>query len=378
MRGTQSLRHAYVRIPLLFLLVIAPIALSSFGQVTAQDPSATTCSTAQLQAGSQAATSSINETQAKSVAAPTLASDASDYNASFNSVFYRLGWTSTCSVYLENVNVAYDLKQGNVTKYTIEISLNPALSSVLGVTEYPAQFRTGTVVDSFVWVGPEYYDSSGLGMSSAGWEIPSASQGYSGQGCSSNCTFSFWVGQSHNEGGGTYPGVLAQAGTDSNVLCNPNCSSTQDIWYEFLPAGVVECGFVGTDSVTSTVTHVLSGSNYVYSAETYDDSTSQACVSSTSSGSNYMGEAYYAQFMGEAVNDGLPKFTALDVSSGFYYDTGNNNIHWIDNSWAYGYVLDQATSSQSCDGNSVYYNVCPSGVSSGSFSETWLTSSGYS
>ncbi len=138
-----------------------------FAQASPTTTSNGTCASSLISSGSQAAAASISQAQAKSASASSLAANDAGYNASFSSIFYRLRFTSSCSVYLENVNVVYVLVKGNAAVYTLEISLNPGPTAVLNTTEYPAHrlvFRPGRVgqgTNTIILVG---YHKAGLAI----------------------------------------------------------------------------------------------------------------------------------------------------------------------------------------------------------------------
>ncbi len=183
-----------------------------FAQASPTTTSNGTCASSLISSGSQAAAASISQAQAKSASASSLAANDAGYNASFSSIFYRLGFTSSCSVYLENVNVVYVLVKGNAAVYTLEISLNPGPTAVLNTTEYPA---TSTGVQTGAgWSGYEYYNSGGISQSGASYNMPQASEAQSGQCYLSHCDFAFWVGETSAAGGS---GGIAQTGTDSGI-----------------------------------------------------------------------------------------------------------------------------------------------------------------
>jgi hypothetical protein len=361
------------------LVVFALLVLSRGLPVSASTSSASTCSDSLLSQGEQTATASINPTIANDTAAPTLAMYAESYNARYNSIFYRFTWNSGCSVALENVSVDYTLKAPNGTVYTLGITVNPSLATVLNVDLYP-NVNHGTVENGSYWAGYEYYNSSGIEQNGADWSIPTI-EGPGGDSslCESDsysdeCEYSFWVGQTAAEGGGP-SGYIAQTGTDS--YCTFACTSGYfgyDIWYEFAGAGSYNA--CDTASAGDSVTAYVSETSNDYYAHIYDNTDYQACFSWSPSNFN-MGESYYAQFMGEVPGSyALPDFSTISVSSGYYYDR-TSNYHTIGNSWPYLDVINKVTSYQSCNSQSHEWNVCPGSVSSGSFTEIWLTSLGY-
>jgi hypothetical protein len=333
-----------------------------------------------LQPEVRAATSFENQSVAQSIAASTLAEYDSGYIVTYNSLFNLLGWTTSCSVYLENVNVVYNLL-GKPANYTLQIEMNPSLSAVIGVKEYAAQPSQGVVVYDVNWVGPEYYNSSGTWISGADWDVPYVDGPGSGS-CNSGCQFAEWVGLSADAGGGSESSPhLAQTGTLSG--CDSMCDSSSfywyNIWYEFLTPtsdSPVPCtssgGTTAGDPIESDV-YTESGYQYYY-ADSYDETTMQICDGT--SPSHMMGESYYAQYMGEWNEAGMPEFSTLTFNDGYYQDTNFDNTYYISNSWTNGYVINLTSSYFDCDGDSVNFNVCPSRVSSGSFSETWDTSQG--
>jgi len=369
------------------LAVMALLIASRVLPVALADPPSTTpsvkCPSSVLTPQVLNDTSAISQATVKNLATPYLAQYAASYSVTFNSVFYRLGYTSDCSVYLENDNVAYDLTVGNVLKYVLEISVNPALTTVLGVTEYNA-VEEGTYTGSN-WAGYEYYDSNGLGSSGGSWYLSSVSNGFTNECDSTACNFSFWVGQSANPGYDLYEGTspLAQAGTNSQIYCpSGTCSYDYTIWYEFLPAGQVACDGSGQginydDYVTSTVEGFYESwlGGYQYFAESDDSTASQICAGYSSDSTPYMGEAYYTQYTGEVIGD-LPQFYNVYLSGAYYYDSGNTNYQAIGTA-TNEYLITQTSSSQTCNGNSEDWNACPGSVSSGSYQLSWLTSNGY-
>jgi hypothetical protein len=356
------------------------------GHILAQsplDPSSTgTCSNSAITESVQAAIASISQSQARQVAAPGLAAHDSGNSYSFNSIFEQLGYTSTCSVFLENVNVVYDLK-GQSGDYTLEVTLNPSLTTVTSITEYNSTYA-GTVLSSPNWTGPEYHSSSGVASAGASWSEPSVSQA-SGSQCSfAHCDYVFWVGNTAAAAGGSGgSAAIAQTGTDSGIYCTIGCSYYYYDWYEFFPSAEVKCNNISVgDSITASVggTYNSQISGYEYETVITDNTSDQVCDGNSGDVTPFMGESYYAQFMGERPTMGgsythLPDFSTLSESGGYYYDGGNTE-HTIGGSWTNGYVMELTSTQTSCDGNLEYYNICPSGVSSGSFTETFDSAGG--
>jgi hypothetical protein len=383
--------YAKAAVAILLLLVLA----IPTQRIIAQTPAASNepCSMAVLQPNLRAATAFESESTAQQVAASTLASYTNGYNVYFNSLANEFTWTTSCSVIVQNVNVVYDLVS-KAANYTLQISLNPSLTAVTGVTESPAQVASGTICytsgsntgcsqgNSGGWVGPEYHNSTGLQAANGDWDVPSM-QGSGGSTCT--CTFYEWTGLAANAGGGSRssPG-LAQAGTSSGCD-NSTCTSSHyvyQIWYDFPTASsedIVVCqndpflsggASIGTDIYPGT-------GNYYYYADAYDFTNSEGCDGT--SPDDYMGTAHYAEFMGEQNTLGgpLPDFGTVSFTLSEYTDLYSNN-YYASNNWTFGYIIDD-TSSYSYCGSSENYNVCPSGVGTdGAFTLTWATSSGTS
>jgi hypothetical protein len=319
------------------------------------------------------ATALESQAAAQQVAASTLALFDKGYNVSFNSLANQFSWNTSCSVTVQSVNVVYDLVS-KAANYTLSIGLNPSLTAVTVVTVYPAQVASGSICltssgcNHVNWVGPEYYDSAGIAGSGATWSVPSI-VGSGGAQCT--CQFIEWTGlasQAYGHGGD------AQAGTTSG--CYAPCSSYYyAYWYDFPTTNLFPCTNDPSLSGGASVgTDVYPGSGYTYYfADVYDYTHSVGCDGQ--SPQNYMGKAFYVEFMGEQNYGPIPQFSTLTFSGADYCDTGCSTYVYITNSWTTAYIIDKTTSHSYC-GLSENYNVCPSGVSSGSFSLTWATSAG--
>src|ERR1700733_1038582 len=103
-RATSSRNRMLLSsVALLVLMLSMPIT-----RVLSQSPAVASigqaCSKDTLQAGVNTATASISQAAAENEAAQPLASQSAGYDVSFNSIYYTLGWTSTCSVQLQTVN----------------------------------------------------------------------------------------------------------------------------------------------------------------------------------------------------------------------------------------------------------------------------------
>jgi hypothetical protein len=370
---------ALIALMILSVFAIAGLPTLSVTAHAQQTGLTSTCASSAIQEEEEAAASSVNQAEAIARAAPLLASNDAGYNAAFNSIFYRLEITPSCSLNLENVNVVYDLFQNGRPVYTIEVSLNPSATIILNVTKYPAVLSGVSYSNN--WSGYEYYNSGGIIQSGASWAEPSAAIP-SGQCQWAHCDYEFWVGETHTSGGGS--GYIAQTGTDSGVACTLWCTYYNYDWYEFYPGLEVTCNNIAVgDSVTASVwnSYQPSVGGYQYSVSTQDNTSHQLCYSQ-STATFYMGVSYYTQYMGETPADSngrgyavLPIFSTLSMYGGYYYDSSYNS-HTIGSGWSTEYEMALSSTSTRCNGANGYWNICNSAVSSGSFTETYLTSSG--
>jgi hypothetical protein len=374
---------------MLLLLVLAIPAQ----RVLAQTPAASneTCSTAVLVPNLRTETAFESQSAAQQVSAPTLASYDKGYVVSFNSLSNQFTWTKSCSVIVQSVNVAYELTS-QAANYTLLISLSPSLTTVTGVSEYPAQIAgsicytnggsgSGCPPTNPGWVGPEYYNSGGITQANSDWEIPSV-LGANGQICT--CGFLQWTGLAGSPGG--YNTALAQAGTE--IKCNYPCSSSSpnavySYWYDFANgtyAILTPCTNDPNIAAGDLMSSDIYDSSGTYHADVFDNTHSVGCDGTPAS--HYsgwtLGTAYYAEYMGEW-NTGLgqlPDFSQFSFTSSEFVVGGTSQ--YISNSWAYAYIIDETSMANNCDGNSDKYNVCPSGVDSttGTFSLTYVTGDG--
>ncbi len=373
----------------LILVVLGLLMVSRIPSLNATPSSASNCTTAALSQGNQEVLASIDQKLANTTASPVVASYAAAiYSISFNSIFFLGHWDSNCVVSLQNVGVAYTLRAENGSEYTLEMIENPAATTVLNTFIYHGSMHT--TENSENYVGYEYFEAHGFSFNSADWYVPEIEgPGYSGGSpgynlCDSpdydyECEFSFWVGET--DAAAYHAGYIAQAGTDS--YCQDECSDYTygyyQMWYEFYPGTPTLCYDVSEgDHVSAQVNPI--GDNE-YEASIYDYASQQTCGGDSSS-SYGLGVAHYSDFMGERPSYasggyyyGLPQFSELSVFSGLYEDTSDNEYS-IGSGYAYIDVMNQSTSTYSCQGSTYYWNVCPSVPSGGDFTELYETSQG--
>jgi len=383
-------------VALLAILILSIPVARVVAQTSLDSSSSTTCSPSEIVDGINSATSTVNSAAAASVAAPTLESfTTSGYSSTLNSVGGRESFNSSCSVSLTAVVVAYDLTATNGSKYVLEVTLSPTLTVNVGYDLYPATYH-GSFDNDTTYAGAEYKDTAGgIGEVSAEWYVPTVTgSGINGQ-CSGDgviCNYSFWIGEENVTAYGGGNDDIAQTGTDSECIDQSTCSSgvggdtTYDAWYEFLPLGNVLCTSAGNggdvtvyggDQVYGETESASGGGYEAYFIDFTSDTSCSGSASSTSSPAFNMGEAKYAEFMGEVPQrEYLPQFSSVSVFDGTYYDL-DDDVYYIGSSYNYVYQLQFVTppgTSFSCDGHTWHIDVCASVPSSSAFTENWESS----
>src|SRR2546428_9047108 len=164
-------------------------------------------------------------------------------STTFHSIFNQ--WSinnKNCSLTWKNVNVVYLLNDTHGRLKNLVVTIKPDLKTVTNVTEYKSFFRTQLPN----WSGYEFAGTTPLSTHVYGAQTtfyqPSVLQPLTGPDCISKiCDLSIWTGLEDQPGG--YPdGHLAQLGSAGDDSCNRSpCSQVYNAWYEFLPAGVVNC-----------------------------------------------------------------------------------------------------------------------------------------
>lgn len=376
--------------------ILALLLLSRGLPAGANGLSSSTCAPSVLDQQVQAIHGTLNEATANATAIPVLAGYNSMYTGiHYDSTFYSYSWNSNCNLSLKDVSVDFDMRALNGSSYTLEVAVSPNLASVLNSMVYLSLTHSGNLnpTGKYGWSGYEYSPTNGdqVEQNGAYWDVPYVDgAGYDGStnNCDQSshnyeCDISFWVGETYCQGGNQSlsgcngAGYLAQTGTDS--YCKFTCTSNYkaNYWYEWYPtANQNVCG--GTqygDEVAGEVEKASSTEYYV----TVDDYTlSIGCSSYSPSGFDLSSwGSYYAQFMAETPgNTALPGFYGLSPWDGYYYDSANN-YYGIDNNWNTADYTDLTSTTTSCLGTTIHVNVCPSSVSSQSFTETLEATDGY-
>lgn len=293
---------------------------------------------------------------------------------------------ATCSNYtIDNVNVVFMLTDTLTDKFVkyVVVTEDPTLTKVTDVSEQFGAYYTF----SSTWSGYELWGPSGspytpVYEAKGSWTIPTAQQPPISGTCSTSrpCSLAIWTGLTTYALGGD--GNLAQAGTDEKLICNPTCPEASHlVWYEFLPSPAVYCtglGFLIGDSITTNLTNEAKsgGSSSLYDAKVYDNRSGKNCATTGYNYGGHMTSPRYANFIIErATYDSLigpvtlAKFgTVSETTNTMYYSSASHNIYDAYSVGRYNQDLMQ---------NNGHQNINVGAVDSGgSFTQTWVTSSG--
>jgi hypothetical protein len=173
---------------------------------------------------------------------------------------------------------------------------------------------------------------------------------------------------------------LVQTGNDAGVYCAfGSCTYYKYTWYEDYPSPSLNCFNTNAgDQITaqayySRTVPIRYGPETFYDTYLKDNTNGQSCSSDWSPGPAHILTTTWAEFVGETPEkccwyyEHLPKFSpAVTFSGGYYVNNGGTTVT-IGSNWAYEWVMNNG---QYCT------NIANSGVSSGSFSETWQNSCG--
>lgn len=372
----QEFRVALV-VPAIALLLLAGSGPTLFAS---SPPNVSDNCESQVNQQSAALAAGLNNTKAIGLAIGSSAFQvrAGSNSYQFNSIFNVWQFNTACQVTnWKSVNVVFSVGQNMLI-----VTENPSLTNVLNVTVQPAAIENTSPWNSNYWAGYDFYEHNPSGglypiyESVGDWNAPIVSQPPQGQGPSCKnpqCALSVWVGLAPQPFNITY--YFVQAGTTSNITCNPSCGSQYWGWYEFNPAAAVKCLDVAPgDSISTQVYNQAGGGGSVASYNVFiDDNT----LYTSCTVSNYLyshGYPYYAQFMSErplvnGVFAHLPQFTSPTTMKGFIYS--NNNIPTIYDPYHRNYYQEVFMV------NSGYNNINVGSVSSsGTFTLSWHTSLG--
>jgi hypothetical protein len=304
---------------------------------------------------------SINEVAAISLAAGSIQiqSFSQGGKLSFSSISetWQLDAT-TCQLTLRTVDVSFSIS-ANGTRQQITAREDPSISEVYNVTNLGV---TPTATNSPNWSGYSFNNGQPINNAYAIWSEPTAY--LPSQGCQlTHCDVAFWVGLTNQVGGGN---GIAQAGTDSGIYCVGGCSYFYYAWYEFFPyqSTLQKCSMsIGTGHQIFSQAYEYPKTSTTYYTVVEDETTGNICTSSYNMSST--GLSYYGQFVGERPSyptgyARLPKFDTTTFTSGYV-----NGLAMFSFSYYTWTMVNGGTQ-----------NIRNNYVSSTSFSETWLSSSG--
>jgi hypothetical protein len=429
MKGIQSFRHAYVSIPLLFLLVISPSAILATTGVSSPSVSTNSaivaCNNSDLDA--QVVRAEVPFTQQSAVALTESSSAylnaVAGYSASLSGVGNLWKYDSTCIVSWYGFAVSYRLEAANGSEYLLTLGANPGTSAVFGVKVIPFAFASlpdqyNSTSYSGYAIAASSDNKSAVAYTTAVWYVPtiSAPSGNCGDNSIStplSCDLAVWTGLQNSSYDGTNHlvnhGEVIQTGTEAS--CYTYCDSSHGLTYGgfsmylngegstikqqaingcpsnfSVGAGteinaVVGTGYAINGTSSSTYYTIMSDYTGVLCEAAYNSSTTCYPPNSTSgSACKIAGTEYWADYFAETPQDPhnanfytymLPDFSNFD-----FYDMGM--ISTTQGSYPYyndGYYL----SSPMVNSNVYNTNISTVSENSGStyayFSETYKSSS---
>lgn len=167
-----------------------------------------------------------------------------------------------CNAVWKDVNVGYMLNDENGHEKNIVVTLDPSLTTIIGVNSYMGA-RYYANVTTTNWSGYQLGNGYNVTQAHLSTNIPQISQpiisNYScvpTTGKTPGCDLAIWTGLEDQTG--TY---IAQGGSDGNLTCN-NTSCTSPtynyfLWFEFLPNPSFTChnGAISyNDAITANIT----------------------------------------------------------------------------------------------------------------------------
>jgi hypothetical protein len=366
------------------LIVLAGVAPSSLASSNSQPSNCTDSLRQQI----TSASTGLNITKAIALAEPSpgFMAGVGGYKFKYSSEFNTFSFDkSTCELTKwKGADIVFSLNGSDEFRGYAVVTEDPALTKVLNVTfQWGAIYSSNPPISSQTFSGYEVYEYGyPIVDETAQWDVPTVSQPPTSA-CSNGCYMTNWIGLTPAEFESTGYN-LVQAGTQSNLSCSIYCSYSYSGWYEFTPAAEVHCLFVAPgDSMSTEVYNYLAGggSQYYYSITVTDNSLGQGCGVS-----DYYypyGPPFYAQFFAERPLVGqtiatLPEFNSVSMTGQIVYNTNRVNLYSpYSSQYYYEYYMVNAGSQNTCAGQPLGSNICLSSIdSSGSFSQTWATSSG--
>jgi hypothetical protein len=325
----------------------------------------------------------VNKAIAAAVADTEVNAKMSGYKSSFGSTFGT--WTydsNTCTAEWKDANVVYFLSDPGSNEYVkvVSVALDPSLSKIISVDEYPAQYSSSNH-NYTNWAGYQFYGNSGatktLLQSKATWTLPSVSEPWTNACSFHHCDLAVWVGLVNSLGASN--GNLVQSGSDSGIYCTIGCSFFYYGWYELLPAPMVKCNnlnMVPGDTMRSyTYNQAKDGGSSSQYAFVVEDLTKSTVCGAVNQNYSQMTAPKYGTFIDErpyfsdcGCDARLPKFTSDTMTSAtIYYDGAEKSIYTPPYTSGWYDKVKMV--------NSGVINVDVANVlSAGSFKMTWKTS----
>lgn len=304
-------------------------------------------------------------------------SDKSAYLSTFNE--YTLDMIN-CTATLDTTNVVFSVIDAEGVERYVIVSEDPELTKPLKIRVQDELFKASTSSDSTNYAGYQFWGSSSPGVvpvyqAKANWLVPSVQAPNPSTLCDPWCNLAIWPGLSNTASGST---GIVQAGTFSKVFCNPSCTTSYKMWYEFFPASAIECSNavnLGNNVDTNVYSQAKNGgSQNLYNISVMNLSTGTSC-GETGHDMSSMGTPYHGSFINErpklsGTPVSLPQFTSDTMSNGIvYYDGATRNIYApYSGGWYHKYTMKNPS-----PGGTLNIGIGSVG-SGGQFLATWFSS----
>jgi len=314
----------------------------------------------------------------------TLKSKIVGYRSTEATVFHT--WSIDhikCDVILDRIHVGYALYDtaDNYVKNVV-VTIDPSGTRAEKVEEYVAPRYTSPVWSGYSIAGNSAQTQT-IWESKTQYTLPSVSRPTSTvtNPCRTDlgkqpCDLAIWTGLS-NVASPPSSGPLAQAGSDGKITCtsSTSCTTSYFLWFEFLPNPAFTCGGsnppVPGNTITSTVTN--QGKTTQTPSTLYNISVQSSNgfgCSTTGFSYSSMNAPKWSTFINERATYNPPTPATLaqfssDTMTGWIYKTSQ--------------VLISTSGTASVThimNNGAGNNINVGTISSGQFTQTWLTSAG--
>lgn len=419
MKSIQPLSHVYVRVPLLFLLVLSPIAMiASAGANPGDTFSACTnqkLDSEMLNAGSVVSSQSVQDFATSSLQYQTAVVGFNSSYTGFNDEFSinRVDCTVSWHDAAANFKIQNEKKGEN---YALVIEEDPRLGIVYGVTKdvYSeasiAQHGSTTYSGYAIANDSSTPHTTAVDYVTANWNVPDLS-GPTGSGsptchwtahnATTQCLFDEWTGLQNSTYDGANrtissgTGEVIQTGTQGNYTCDThlNCYVQAVGWNEYFrgnTAGEIEApeyfcsAYIsvsqgdGMSAQVGSEQQINGTSGSIYITVLIDETLDHSCKHNYATGT-YVHTEYFADYFGERIQGttgiyALPKFTESEFQD-LGMGTGSSKQFGAypnyNNGWGFGSYMANTTRNTSVTGMSE-----TSGTTYGYFYEDWVSSVG--